>query len=61
MLILTRRKGEEIVINENIIVAVTEINGDKIKIGISAPRDTPVHRREVYEKIKKKREEHEET
>lgn len=52
MLVLSRKLDEEIVIGDNIVLKVIEIRGDKVRIGIEAPRDTPVHRREVYDAIK---------
>ena len=57
MLALTRKKGEALVINNNIEVTVLEIRGDQIKIGISAPKDVPVYRKEVYLQIQKENEE----
>ena len=51
MLALTRKKGEALVINNNIELTVLEIRGDQIKIGISAPKDVPVYRKEVYLQI----------
>ncbi len=51
MLALTRKKGESIVINNNIEVSVLEIRGDQIKIGVSAPKDVPIYRKEVYLQI----------
>ena len=53
MLVLSRKKGETIIIRENIVVTVVEIRGDKVRLGIEAPKDVPVHRREVYEAIKR--------
>ena len=52
MLILTRKKNERIVINENITVMVVEIRGDAVRIGIEAPKEVPIHRKEVYDAIK---------
>ena len=52
MLELTRRKGESLVINNNVEVSILEIRGDQVKIGISAPKDVPVYRKEVYLQIK---------
>ena len=52
MLALTRKKGESLVVNNNIEITVLEIRGDQIKIGISAPKNVPVYRKEVYEKEK---------
>ena len=51
MLALTRKKGEALVINNDIEITVLEIRGDQIKIGISAPKDVPVYRKEVYLQI----------
>lgn len=51
MLALTRKKGESLVINNNIEVTVLEIRGDQIKLGITAPKDVPVYRKELYEQI----------
>ena len=56
MLALTRKKGEDLVINNNIEITVLEIRGDQIKIGISAPKDVPVYRKEVYLQIQKENE-----
>lgn len=53
MLALTRKKGESLVINNNIEITVLEIRGDQIKIGISAPKEVPVYRKEVYKQIEK--------
>jgi len=52
MLVLSRKKNESIVINDDITVVVVEIRGDKVRLGIEAPKEVPVHRREVYEAIK---------
>ena len=51
MLVLSRKKNESIVINNDIIVTVVEIRGDKVRLGIVAPKEVPVHREEVYEAI----------
>lgn len=58
MLVLSRKKDEKIVIGDNISIMVVEIRGDKVRLGIEAPRDISVHRREVYEAIKRKESEH---
>lgn len=57
MLALTRKKGEALVINNNIEITVLEIRGDQIKLGITAPKDVPVYRKEVYLQIQKENEE----
>ena len=51
MLVLSRKKNESIVINNDITVTVVEIRGDKVRLGIVAPREVPVHRQEVYDAI----------
>ena len=51
MLVLSRKKNETIVINNDIQVTVVEIRGDKVRLGIVAPKEVPVHRLEVYEAI----------
>ena len=51
MLALSRKKSEAIVINKNIEVTILEVKGDQVKIGITAPREVPVYRKEVYEQI----------
>jgi len=52
VLILTRRTGETLNIGDNIQVTVLGIKGNQVRIGIDAPKDIPVHREEIYEKIK---------
>jgi carbon storage regulator len=56
MLVLSRKKNESIIINDHIVVTVVEIRGDKVRLGIEAPKDVSVHRREVYEAIQKQAE-----
>ena len=56
MLALTRRKGEALVVNNDIEITVLEIRGDQVKIGISAPKDVPIYRKEVYLQIQKENE-----
>ena len=51
MLALSRKQGEALVINNNIEVTILEIKGDQVKIGISAPREVPVYRKEIYLQI----------
>ena len=53
MLVLSRRKNEEIVIGHDIIITIVEIRGDKIRLGIEAPGNVSVHRREVYDAIQR--------
>ncbi len=49
MLVLSRKKDEPIRIGDDVIITVVEIRGDKVRIGIDAPKEMPVHRQEVYE------------
>ena len=51
MLALSRKRGEALVINNNIEITVLDVKGDQIKIGINAPKEIPVYRKEVYEQI----------
>ena len=51
MLALTRKKGESIIINDNIEVIVLGVQGEQVKLGIVAPKTIPVHRKEIYEQI----------
>lgn len=51
MLALTRRKGEALMINNNVEITILEVRGDQVKIGISAPKDVPIYRKEVYLQI----------
>ena len=55
MLVLSRKNGESVDIGGGITVTVVEIRGDKVRLGISAPRDVAVHRREVTERIQSER------
>ncbi len=51
MLALTRKKGEAIMVNNNVEITVLDVRGDQVKIGISAPKDVPIYRKEVYLQI----------
>lgn len=51
MLALTRRKGESIIIGDNIEIVILGVQGEQVKVGINAPRAIPVHRKEIYEQI----------
>lgn len=51
MLALSRKKKEAIVINNNIEITILEVKGDQVKIGIEAPKEVPVYRKEVYLQI----------
>jgi len=56
MLVLTRRIGESIIIGHNIKVMVTDIQGNQVRLGIEAPTEIPVHRGEIYERIREQNE-----
>ena len=51
MLALSRKKNEAIIINNDIEITVLEVKGDQVKIGISAPKEVPIYRKEVYQQI----------
>ena len=53
MLVLSRKKNELIIIDGRITVHVIEIRGDKVRLGVDAPKEVPVHRKEVYEAIRR--------
>jgi carbon storage regulator len=53
MLVLSRQRDESIMIGDNIVVTVVDIRGDKVRLGINAPTEIPVHRQEVYEAIQR--------
>jgi carbon storage regulator len=58
MLVLSRKKNESIVINNDIKIVVVEIRGDKVRLGVEAPKEVPVHRREVFDAIHRGETEH---
>jgi len=53
MLVLSRQRDESIMIGDSVVVTVVDIRGDKVRLGIQAPSEVPVHRREVYEAIQR--------
>ena len=53
MLVLSRQRDESIMIGDNIVVTIVDVRGDKVRLGIQAPVEIPVHRREVYEAIQR--------
>lgn len=57
MLALTRKKGESIIIGDNVEVTVLSVSGEQVKLGIEAPKEIPVHRYEIYEQIQKENKE----
>ena len=60
MLVLSRQKDESIIIGDNVEVTIVDVRGDKVRLGITAPKEIPVHRREVYEAIQREKKEREE-
>jgi carbon storage regulator len=56
MLVLSRHRDESIMIGDDVVVTIVDIRGDKVRLGINAPQDIPVHRQEVYEAIKRENE-----
>ena len=56
MLVLSRQRDESIVIGEHIVITIVDIRGEKVRLGIDAPPHVPVHRKEVYEAIKREKE-----
>jgi len=53
MLVLSRHRDESIIIGDDIVITIVDIRGDKVRLGIEAPSDVPVHRQEVYEAIQR--------
>ncbi len=53
MLVLSRQRDESIIIGDNVVITVVDVRGDKVRLGIDAPTEIPVHRREVYEAIQR--------
>jgi carbon storage regulator len=53
MLVLSRHRDESIMIGDDVIITIVDIRGDKVRLGIQAPQDIPVHRQEVYEAIQR--------
>jgi carbon storage regulator len=59
MLVLSRQKDESIVIGDDVEITIVDVRGDKVRLGITAPREIPVHRREVYDAIQREKAEKE--
>jgi len=53
MLVLSRQRDESIMIGDNVEITIVDVRGDRVRLGITAPADIPVHRKEVYEMIKR--------
>ncbi|MHC4483116.1 MAG: carbon storage regulator CsrA [Planctomycetota bacterium] len=60
MLVLSRQKDESIMIGDNVEITIVDVRGDKVRLGITAPREISVHRREVYEAIQREKNEKQE-
>ncbi len=52
MLVLSRHRDESIMIGDNVMITIVDVRGDKVRLGIDAPQEIPVHRQEVYDAIK---------
>ncbi len=57
MLVLSRQKDESIIIGDDVEIVIVDVRGDKVRLGITAPKDIPVHRREVYDAIQREKKE----
>lgn len=55
MLILTRRVGETLMVGDEVTVTVLGVKGNQVRIGVNAPKDVPVHREEIYQRIQKEK------
>jgi len=60
MLVLSRQKDESIMIGDDVEITIVDVRGDKVRLGIAAPKDIPVHRREVYDAIQREKSEQKE-
>jgi carbon storage regulator len=61
MLVLSRQRDESIIIGDNITITIVDIRGDKVRLGIDAPKEVPVHRQEVYEAIQRENQRNQES
>ncbi len=55
MLVLSRQRDESIMIGDNVEITIVDVRGDKVRLGITAPKDIPVHRREIYDAIQREK------
>lgn len=51
MLVLSRKRDEKVMIGDDVVITIVDIRGDKVRLGIEAPRETPVHREEIFNAI----------
>jgi carbon storage regulator len=61
MLVLSRQRDESIMIGDNVEIIIVDVRGDKVRLGITAPKDIPVHRREIYDAIQREKSEKKES
>ena len=61
MLVLSRQRDESIMIGDNVEIIIVDVRGDKVRLGITAPKDIPVHRREIYDAIQREKSEESQT
>ena len=61
MLVLSRRKNESIMIDDDVKITIIDVRGDKVRLGITAPKSIPVHRREIYDAIQQEKKQHNQT
>ncbi|MBN2138952.1 MAG: carbon storage regulator CsrA [Sedimentisphaerales bacterium] len=55
MLVLSRQRDESIMIGDDVEITIVDVRGDKVRLGITAPREIPVHRREIYDTIQREK------
>jgi carbon storage regulator len=55
MLVLSRQRDESIMIGDNVEIIIVDVRGDKVRLGITAPKEIPVHRREIYDAIQREK------
>ena len=55
MLVLSRQKDESIMVGDDVEITIVDVRGDKVRLGITAPRQIPVHRKEIYEAIQREK------
>ncbi len=60
MLVLSRQRDESIMIGDDVEIIIVDVRGDKVRLGITAPKSIPVHRREIYDAIQREKKEKEE-
>ncbi len=61
MLVLSRQRDESIMIGDNVEIIIVDVRGDKVRLGITAPKEIPVHRREIYDAIQREKAQKEES